>query len=257
MHKSFSSKKLSTFFLFTILFFSHRSFADGLSDLKQALNGFAQSAAFTAKITASIKNHNEEDDENTTKTGETEFSVEQNQTGLEIRYPMAILDAIDKEIEAKKQNPKAQTPRTEAMNRFNYQEMVILLNPVLDMEEDLRKAKLIKEENILYQGKPARLLHLRIDLEKLSQEERKNLKKFKTDFKIWIDEKGVPLASHSKGKGSGRFALVIGFEFHFDVEKTYSVHNNRLLVTDLKSHSGSSGAGMNRNETIEAKLLLL
>lgn len=256
MQRLFFSKKLPTLSFGMILFFSQCSLADGLSDLKQALNGFTQSAAFTAQITASIKNHNEEDDEITTKTGETEFSVEQNQTGLEIRYPTAILDAIDKEIDAKKHDPKAQAPRTEAMNRFNYQQMVILLNPVQEMENDLQKATLVKEENILYQGKPARLLHLRIDLEKLSQEERKNLKKFKTDFKIWIDEKGVPLASHSKGKGSGRFALVIGFEFHFDVEKTYTVHNNRLLVTQLKSSSSNSGGGMNGEEAITASLTL-
>jgi hypothetical protein len=256
MHGSFFFRTLSIFFLFTILFFSHSSFADGLSELKQALKGFTQSAEFTGHINASIKNHSKEDDEITIKTGATEFAVEQNQVGLEIRYPMVILDAIDKEIDAKKQNPKAQTPRTEAMNRFNYQEMVILLNPVLDMEEGLRKAKLIKEENLLYQGKSARLLHLQIDLEKLSEEERKNLKKFKTDFKIWIDEKGVPLASHSKGKGSGRFALVIGFEFHFDVEKTYTVHNNRLLVTQLKSSSGNSGGGMSGEEVITASLKL-
>jgi hypothetical protein len=255
MHRSIGFKTLLVI-SFGLIIFSRTSLAEGLSDLKQTLNGFTQSAEFTGQMNASIKNHSKEDDEITIKTGATEFAVEQNQRGLEIRYPMVILDAIDKEIEAKKQNPKAQTPRTEAMNRFNYQEMVILLNPVLDMEEDLRKAKLIKEENLLYQGKPARLLHLQIDLEKLSEEERKNLKKFKTDFKIWVDEKGVPLASHSKGKGSGRFALVIGFEFHFEVEKTYTVHNNRLLVTELKSHSGSSGAGMNRNETIEAKLVL-
>lgn len=256
MHRSFFFRKLSIFLLFTILSFSHNTFADGLSDLKQALNSFTQSAAFTAQITASIKNHNEEDDEITTKTGATEFSVEQNQTGLEIRYPMAILDAIDKEIDAKKHDPKTHTPRTEAMNRFNYQQMVILLNPVQEMENDLQKSTLVKEENILYQGKSARLLHLRIDLEKLSQEERKNLKKFKTDLKIWIDEKGVPLASHSKGKGSGRFALVIGFEFHFEVDKTYTVHNNRLLVTQLKSSSSNSGGGMNGEEVITASLKL-
>lgn len=257
MRRLFFSKKLPIFSFSIILFFSQCSLADGLSDLQKTLDSFTQSAEFTGQVNASIKNHSKEDDEITTKTGATEFSVEQNQTGLEIRYPMVILDAIDKEIEAKKQNPKAQTPRTEAMNRFNYQEMVILLNPVQDIEADLRKAKLVKEENLLYQGKPARLLHLRIDLEKLSEEERKNLKKFKTDFKIWIDEQGRPLASHSKGKGSGRFALVIGFEFHFEVEKTYTVHNSRLLVTELKSHSGSSGAGMNRNETIEASLSVL
>ena len=230
MHRSIGFKTLLVI-SFVLIILSRTSLASGLSDLQKTLDSFTQSAEFTGKINASIKNHSEEDGEITTNTGATEFSVEQNQIGLEIRYPRAILEAIDKEIDAKKQNPKAQTPRTQAMNRFNYQEMVVLLNPVKDIEADLRKAKLVKEENLLYQGKPARLLHLRIDLEKLSEEERKKLKKFKNDFKIWVDGKGVPLVSHSKGKGSGRFALMIGFEFHFEVEKTYTVHNNRLLVT--------------------------
>ena len=231
--------------------------ADSLHDLQQALKKFEQNTPFSAQVIASVKNQSTEGDDKNVKKGFAQFKVEQNPAGLQIRYSPELLSNIDKEAETKKQNPQAPTPATEAMNRFNYSEISILLNPVRDIEDDLRKAQLLKEESVSYKGKPARLLHLQIPLEKLSEEERKNLKKYRTDLQIWIDENGTPLASRSIGKGSGRFALVVGFEFHFDVEKTYITQSNRLLVTELSSTSGSSGASMDTNETITASLTLL
>ena len=110
---------------------------------------------------------------------------------------------------------------------------------------------------VTFQGNPARLLHLQIPIEALSEEERKNLKKYQAGLQIWINEKGIPLASRSIGKGAGRFALVISFEFQFDVDKTYVINGDRLLVTTLTSSTGSKGAGMNENETISATLKLV
>lgn len=232
--------------------------ADGLSDLQQALKNLKQTSPFSAEVNASLKSSDgEESKKETRKEGHTQFTLEQNQSGLQIRYPTELLSIIDKESELKKQNPQALTPTTDAMNRFKYAEFSILFNPVRDIEDDLRKATLVKEETLTYQGQAARLLHLQIPLEKLSEDEQKNLKKYQTDLKIWINDKGVPLASQSTGKGSGRFALVIGFEFNFDVEKSYITNGDRLLVSKLTSTSNSKGAGMNQNETIAANLQLI
>ncbi|PUA30054.1 MAG: hypothetical protein B0W54_05865 [Cellvibrio sp. 79] len=230
---------------------------NGLDDVKQALARYQQSAPFSAKVNASIKNLNKEDDDQKTADGAAYFFIEQSPSGLAIRYAPELLASIDKETRAKKQNSQAPTPTILAMNRFNYTEFTILLNPVRDIEDDLHKANFIKEEATTYEGKAARLLHFEIPLEKLGEEERKNLKKYETEYQLWIDEQGTPLASHAKGKGSGRVALVIGFEFHFDVQKTYIKSGERLLVNKLTSTSGSSGAGMNNNEDIKATLTLL
>ena len=243
--------------LLLITFSTPSVYADGLSDLQQALKTTKQSSAFSAQVTASVKTTNPDDDENPIKEGQTQFTLEQNQTGLHISYPTELLDAIRKESELKKHNPQALTPTTDAINRFKYSEFSILFDPVRDIEDDLRKAKLTKEETVTFQNQSARLLHLQIPLDKLSESERKDLKKYHTDVKIWINEQGIPLASRSIGTGSGRFALVIGFEFHFDVEKTYVLSGDRLLVTRLTSTSSSSGAGMNNDETINANLTLL
>lgn len=237
--------------------FSTSSHADGLNDLHKALNNLKQTSPFNAQVNASLKRGNADETDKTNNEGHTQFTLEQNQSGLQISYPNELLASIDKETEHKKQNPQTPTPTTDAMNRFKYAEFSILFNPVRDIEEDLRKATLVKEETVAYQGQAARLLHLQIPLEKLSEDERKNLKKYQTDLKIWINEQGIPLASHSTGKGSGRFALVISFEFYFDVEKSYITNGDRLLVSKLTSTSNSNGAGMNEHETINANLKLV
>jgi hypothetical protein len=239
-----------------LILIQNPALADGLDDLQTGLDSLKQSAAFSGILSADVKNIREEDDQQVIKQGTMQVKVAQTMEGLSLLYSTKTLAAIEEESNVKRKNSAAATPTIEAMNRFNFQEMALVLNPLLDLQTDLNKAKFIKEEESVYQGKPARLLSFRIPFESLSQEERKNLKKFKTDFKIWIDEKGMPLASHSTGKGSGRFALVIGFEFHFDVQKTYSLHNNRLLVTHLKSSSGNSGGGMKGEEIITASLKL-
>lgn len=236
--------------------FSSLTYADGLGDLQQALKTFDQRSPFNAQVKASLQNGPQEAKKKNA-TGHTEFTLKQGQSGLRITYPLELLELIEKETQLKKQNPQAETPTTNAMNRFKYAEFSILFNPVRDIEDDLAKAHLVKEETTDYQGKPARLLHMQIPLEKLSEEERKNLKKYHTDLKIWINEKGVPLASRASGTGSGRFALVIGFEFRFDVEKSYITHGNRLLVSQLNSTSNSKGAGMDEGEHIAANLKLL
>lgn len=235
-----------------IVIFSAKTYASGLEDLQQALIKFNQSANFEAVAVTSVRSDKKEGDGTITKEGQIRFSVKQSQTGLKIQYPNELLTSIDQESLLKKQKPAEPTPITDTMNRFNYSEISILFNPVRDIETDLRKAKFVKEEAVNFQGNPARLLHLHIPLESLDEQERKNLKKYGTDIQIWINDQGVPLASRAIGKGSGRFALVIGFEFFFDVEKTYMTSNNRLLVSRLQSRSGSKGGGADENEAINA-----
>ena len=257
MHHFTSSKPFFLYCSLLTAFFSGQVQADGLSDLQQALKTFKQTSAFKAHVSASVKKANTENDETSQTEGHTQFYLEKNNSGLHLSYPNELLVTIEKEAELKKQTPSAPTPTTNAINRFKYEEFSILFNPIRDIENDLLKAKLIKEELVTFQGNPARLLHLQIPIEALSEAERKNLKKYQADLQIWINEKGIPLASRSIGKGSGRFALVISFEFQFDVDKTYVINGDRLLVTTLTSSTGSKGAGMNENETISATLKLV
>jgi hypothetical protein len=231
--------------------------ADGLTDLKRALAQLKEPTPFKAQVIAEVKNTNIEDNEQINKEGNTRFHIEQTDAGLEIHYDNTLLQQIDAETQAKQKNPAAKTPATEAMNQFNYSELSTLLYPLRDIERDLEKAIFKYEEQTTFEGKPARLIHLSIPLKNLSKEESKNLKKYKTTVDIWVDENGTPLASHSKGTGSGRVALVIGFEFHFDVRKTYAKIGNRLITTHLALTSGSSGAGMSGKEAINATLTLL
>lgn len=231
--------------------------ADGLSDLKNALSRFDDQTPFNAQIHADINTTNAEGNDKVHKEGAIDFQIQQNQNGLRILYGNSLLQQIDNETREKKKNPTAKTPATEAINRFNYSKLSALLYPVRDLEQDLNKAIFNSEEPTTFQGKPARLLHLTIPLKNLTAEESKNLKHFKTDLKIWIDENGIPLASHSKGKASGRAMLVIGFEFHFDVHKTYGTIGTRLLTTKLDDSSGGSGAGFSGDETVNATLNVL
>ncbi len=257
MRTQSTSKTFSLISLLITTIFSQFTYADGLSDLHKALSTLKQTSPFNAQVNARLTRSNTEEKNKTDIEGHTQFTLAQSQSGLQISYPTELLGAIDKETALKKQNPQALTPTTDTMNRFKYAEFSILFNPVRDIEDDLRKATLVKEESVDFQGQAARLLHLQIPLEKLSEEEQKNLKKYQADLKIWINDQGIPIASRSTGKGSGRFALVIGFEFHFDVEKSYITNGDRLLVSALTSTSSSSGAGMNENETIKTTLNLV
>jgi hypothetical protein len=250
-------KLTRTLLVIILLPISCITWADGLSDLKDALSRFNDQTPFNAQIHADINSTNAEGSDKINKQGSIDFQTQQNQNGLQILYGNSLLQQIDNEAREKKKNPTAKTPATEAINRFNYSKLSALLYPVRDLEQDLSKAVFVSEEATTFQGKPARLLHLTIPLKNLTAEESKNLKHFKTDLKIWIDENGIPLASHSKGKASGRAMLVIGFEFHFDVHKTYGTTGNRLLTTQLDDSNGGSGAGLSGDESVKATLTLL
>ncbi|HEY0891648.1 MAG TPA: hypothetical protein VGE32_01250, partial [Cellvibrio sp.] len=68
--------------------------------------------------------------------------------------------------------------------------------------------------------------------------------KYKNHLQIWIDDKGVPLASQLTEKGSGRIFIVIGFTFKNEIHTEYRQLNGRLIAVKREVKDESSGATM-------------
>ena len=81
-----------------------------------------------------------------------------------------------------------------------------------------------------------------LSVEKLSEKERKYMKKLDGSFDVWIAEDGTPLASRSSQTVSGRAFVVVSFEMKNDEDLVYGVVGDRLVA--LRKESRTSGSGM-------------
>lgn len=232
------------------------TWADGLTDYKQALQHLNQDAPFYGTLSAEVKAADSEGADDKEHTGRVSYHIQQNEHQLQILYDNQLMAQLHDETKKKQQLPTAETPITQAMAAFDYNQLNAVVYPLLGLNRDLDRSTFITEESTTLDGKPARILHFKIPLEKLPPNETKGIKKFTTHLDIWIDEEGMPLKSHVKGKGSGRFALVISFEFEFESDKSFTVVNNRLLTTRLTDTEKHSGAGMKGHRMISATLAL-
>jgi hypothetical protein len=110
------------------------------------------------------------------------------------------------------------------------------------LSRSLEKAIFKSEKADVYNGKPARLLNFELSIDKLSEKDRKYLKKFEGSMDVWIAEDGTPYASRSSQSVSGRAFVVVTFEVKKDEEWVYGLVGDRLVA--LRKENRDSGSGM-------------
>ncbi len=80
------------------------------------------------------------------------------------------------------------------------------------------------------------------------------MKKFESNFEVWIAADGTPLASRAAQKVEGRAFIVISFEAKNEEEWVYGTVGDRLIA--LRRESKNVGAGMGeRGESKTIKTL--
>lgn len=222
--------------------------ADGLSDLKTVLGRLQGSAPVKAQVETRINNRIGEGKELEEISGQASIQLEDGNRGLQLVFSKDLLSKLEAEERAKEKDPKAKTPALSSIKELSPSELRPVVNYAAAMLRKLERAQFKSEKADSYNGKPARLLNFELSIDRLSEKEKKYIKKYDGSFDVWVDADGTPLASRSLQHITGRAFVVVSFEIRDEDNLVYAVTGDRLLVQKKERKNMSSGTG-ERSET--------
>jgi hypothetical protein len=218
--------------------------ADGLSDLRAALKQLQTSDPVAVDVEFKLFGRSGENHELVDREGLLNLRLQDGKQGLQVVYSPETIALLHREELAKIADENVKNSALNAVGQFDYWEWRELIYPAAQLELAIASYKFVGEKNDVFDGKPARLLTFSLPQEKIDKSFRKYVKKHNHKFKLWINDKGVPLASQLTEKGSGRIFLVVGFKFKNTVAMRYQQQGNRLITVHREVQDESSGATM-------------
>lgn len=213
--------------------------ADALADLRATL---AQLAATTpAHGSFELNSVTNNSDEPQPFTGKVSVGFDIDNAGLRILYPKAILLQADQEARAETGNPDRPTPARSGIGRVRALELLNLLDAAAMLNVDLQNAQVVDNRMTTYQGKPARVVSLKLS-PKLSQGASKHIKKIDSALSLWLGEDGVPIAAERTVSVKASFMLM---SFTNDQKESWSYARagDRLIATHHEDQQKSDGVG--------------
>lgn len=228
--------------------------ADGLSDLKGALARLQGQTPLKAVVDAKTWNRQGEGKELEETQGSASVLVEESARGFQVLYSNEMLSKLDAEERSKEKDQKAKTPTLAALGEVNSSALRPMISAARHLSRNLEKAMFKGEKMDSFNGKPARVLSFEMSIDKLTEKERKYMKKFESNFDVWIAADGTPLASRAAQKVEGRAFVVISFEAKNEEEWVYGTVGDRLIALRRESKNVGSGMG-ERGETKTIKTL--
>jgi len=216
-------------------------FADGLADVRATLQKLQSDQPLRARVEINTRRLGGESDKQKQSQATSSLIVESGPQGLTLSWSPEQIKQSRKAAWTQTANPDAPKSDLATLKALAAGEALNLLDAADPLRRGLEKAVLQEERRDTYQGKPVRLLVIKVDLG-LDEEERKALKSSEAILKLWLDGEGVPLAMERDIQA--RFSkFLIGFRVHEHETREFQRAGGRLVVTRASKDSSGSGFG--------------
>lgn len=215
--------------------------ATGLDDLRSSLQKLQGAEPVKATLDHSFWRQTMDDKKPVISQGKVTAQLEDGPQGLKVTWGRGTLQQAAKELAAQEREPDRPAPTRTALRNVDPLEVGEALNHAEALLRDLAQAQVQEEKADTWQGKPARLLVLKLT-PKIPESQKKYLKELKVDAKVWVGADGLPLAFSSSVsyKGSRMF---ISFEGGNTQELQFTRIGNRLVAVRTTSEDRNSGFG--------------
>lgn len=210
--------------------------ADGLADLKTALRGLPATQPVKATVDCQVWNRSGEGKKAKIIQGQAQARVEDGPSGLKLGWDKTSLDRVEAATKAKDKGPR------QAMDALSAEKARDLLDAAKDLLGDLDDAVVQEDRADTWQGRPARLLTLKLDGKDMDEDDRKHLKSFSHTLKVWMGTDGAPLGL-SEQLDMKMSVLFISVEVHHKAARTFLTSGDRLITVHDESEDSGSGAG--------------
>jgi hypothetical protein len=227
--------------LFLLLAFPTLLVADGLTDVRATLQKLQSDQPLRARVEIKTRQSGGESDKQKQSQAISTVIVESGPQGLTLSWSPDQIKQSRKAAWAERANPDAPKTDLATLKALAAGDALNLLDAADPLRRGLEKAVLQEDKRDNYQGKPARLLIVKVDLG-LDEEERKALKSSDAILKLWLDWEGVPLAMERDIQA--KFSkFLIGFRVHEHETREFQRAGGRLVVTRASKDSSGSGLG--------------
>lgn len=235
--------RLPRLMLILVLALAGAAQADGLAELKAALEHLQEPVPLKATLDSNVWRRNGEGKDADETSGQAAVGIEDGQRGMQLSYSRDMLARLDAEATAVARNPNAKTPTLNAAREFSPTDLRPMISAASSLAQMLEKTSFLSEKADVYQGKPARVLTFAQGIDVLADRDRKYVKEFDGRLNVWIAADGTPLASRITQSMHGRAFIVISFEAKNEESSVYALAGNRLVSIRKESRNTASGAG--------------
>jgi hypothetical protein len=215
--------------------------ANGLDDLRAALQKLPGFEPVRATLEHSFWRQITDDKKPTISQGKVSAQVEDGPQGLKVIWTKSTLQQAAREMAAQEREPERGTPTRMAMRNVDPLDTAEALNHAEALLRDLSQAQVTEEKAETWQGRPARLLVLKLT-PRIPEQQKKYLKEVTVEGRVWIGPDGLPLAFSSSLAYKGR-RMLISFEIGNTQELQFARVGNRLIVTRATSEDRNAGFG--------------
>ena len=230
---------------------------DGLRELEVALSYLDARSGVSATLSVDVVRHQGEDEEKTTRRGAAEVLLQDSDEGLFLHYSPVTLALMDEERWRRERDTEAETPTLNAIDELSPGAAHRALSAAPGLLRQIHSGEYQGETTGTFDGQAARRLHFTFGLERLSEREKKYVKKYTSDLYVWLNQDALPIASELRSRFSGSAFIIIRFASSTDEVYRYQVVGDRLLVSHSLQTSEISGAGERAAHSIEHRLTLM
>jgi len=216
--------------------------ADALSDLRAALDRLPGTTSTKANLTLQTWNRSTEDKKPKDTQGSAYAWVEDGPEGLRLLWSRDLLRKVESEDQAHKADPEKDTPTRAAFGKVDALDVADLLNYAKSFQRELADAELVGQQAEAFEGKPATRLDLKLQ-PKLSESDRKHIKKLEATAKVWLGADGLPIGLELFQSMKGSFFL-ISFQGEHKKRLAFLHAGDRLIAIKRESEEKGSGMGM-------------
>ena len=215
--------------------------ADGLTDVRATLQKLQSDQPLRARVEIKTRRLGGESDKQKQSQATSTVMVASGPEGLTLNWSPEQIKQSRKAAWAATANPDVPPSDLAMLKALGGGEALNLLDAADPLRRGLEKAVLREDKRDTHQGKPVRLLVMKVELG-LDEEERKALKSSEATMKLWLDADGVPLAMERDIQA--KFSkFLISFRVHEHETREFQRAGGRLVITRASKDSSGSGFG--------------
>lgn len=222
----------------TVLLLANSAFANGLDDLKAALVPLQGQGALRGTYEAREQKSDAEKPGAKPELAQLSAQVEDDAGGLQLRWERALLKRAADEAKGGKRNAVLERAIS-ANSGMRVAESVNYAPKLLRM---LANSQLTLERADTWQGKPARLLELKIT-PPVEADEKTKVKENTVLAQVWLGADGVPLGATLSQKLKISMMAFLSIERASKDEFSFAVHANRLVLLRREEQGSDKNIG--------------
>jgi len=224
-----------------ILFLSITARGDVITDMRVAVSQLHAAKPIHVSIDVQNSRKNEGRFANQQFTGTASLDVVEDDAGLHITFPRALLDRAERESREHTADPRKQTPTRAAVNDTEATEIADAVNFAGPFLRLVDSAKKVSESRATRESRPVRVVVLKLT-PKLPPEATSifSVKFTEDQMTVWLGDDNIPVAAERMQRGTAGFMFIKGSMTHRSTW-TFAHVGDRLVV--LRDDSAYAGSG--------------